>query len=59
MFYFMFISPPHLAVCWVISFLPAYYLVSTKFCGINFHAFVGRKFHGSIFLCGVMFMDTS
>ena len=34
------------------------YRTRTKFHGINFRALVGSKFCGSIFSCGVIFMDT-
>ena len=34
------------------------YHMRTKFRGINFHALAGSEFCGSIFLCGVIFMDT-
>ena len=33
------------------------YHMRTKFCGINFRALIGSEFRGSIFLCGVNFMD--
>ena len=34
------------------------YHMRTKFCGINFRALAGSEFRGSIFLCGVIFVDT-
>ena len=34
------------------------YRTRTKFRGINFHALAGSEFRGSIFLCGVIFVDT-
>ena len=36
----------------------ANYRTRTKFCGINFHVLAGSEFRGSIFLCGVIFVDT-
>ena len=34
------------------------YRTSTKFRGINFCALAGSEFRGSIFSCGVIFIDT-
>ena len=34
------------------------YRTHTKFCGINFRALAGSEFCGSIFSCGVIFVDT-
>ena len=34
------------------------YRTRTKFRGINFRTLAGSEFHGSIFSCGVIFMDT-
>ena len=34
------------------------YRTRTKFRGINFRALAGSEFRGSIFSCGVIFMDT-
>ena len=34
------------------------YCTRTKFCGINFCALAGSEFRGSIFSCGVIFVDT-
>ena len=34
------------------------YRMRTKFRGINFRALAGSEFRGSIFSCGVIFVDT-
>ena len=40
------------------SILRNSYRTRTKFRGINFRALAGSEFRGSIFSCGVIFVDT-
>ena len=41
-----------------VVFIDLKYRTHTKFRGINFRALAGSEFYGSIFSCGVIFVDT-